>query len=62
MYYIINNGTQPVTTNYPFEVATGVNQSFIPVAVSGVNSPNPNFGQKYLLQSDGTRWVLISLG
>ncbi|GGN13114.1 hypothetical protein GCM10010967_56550 [Dyadobacter beijingensis] len=62
MYYIINNGTQPVTTNYPFEVATGVNQSTIPVAVNGINSPNPNFGQKYLLQSDGTKWVLISLG
>ncbi len=62
MYYIINNGTQPVTTNYPFEVSTGVSQSTIPVAVMGINSPNPNFGQKYLLQSDGTKWVLISLG
>ncbi|MCE7039144.1 hypothetical protein [Dyadobacter sp. CY312] len=62
MYYIINNGTQAVTTNYAFEVASGVSQSTIPVAVNGINSPNPNFGQKYLLQSDGTQWVLISLG
>lgn len=62
MYYIINNGTVSVNTNYSFEVATGVTQNFIPRALQGISSPNPNFGQKYLLQSDGTQWVLISLG
>lgn len=62
MYYIINNGTQSLTTNYSFEVATGVTQNVIPRALQGISSPDPNFGQKYLLQSDGTQWVLISLG
>lgn len=62
MYYIINNGAQSITTNYSFEVATGVTQNVIPRALQGVSSPDPNFGQKYLLQSDGSQWVLISLG
>lgn len=62
MYYIINNGTHSITTSLPFEVSTGVTQDSIPVAGTGIGFPHPNIGQKYLLQSDGTMWVLISLG
>jgi hypothetical protein len=62
MYYIINNGSQPITTSLSFEVSTGNTQNTIPVAGVGIGFPTPNFGNKYLLQSDGSTWVLISLG
>ncbi|KQN32480.1 hypothetical protein ASE92_17935 [Pedobacter sp. Leaf41] len=62
VYYIINNGGGAVTTSRSFEAATNTSQTTIPVASIGVASPNPNFGNKYMLQSDGTVWVLIQLG
>jgi|GEM_PF-1478402 len=62
MYYIINNGSQPVTTSSIFEVSNGNTQDTVPVAGVGIGMSFPNFGNKYLLQSDGTIWVLISLG
>lgn len=62
MYYIINNGTANITTNYAFEVSAGQTQNLIQPASVGIGALVPNFGQKYLLQSDGTVWVLISLG
>ncbi len=62
MYYIINNGSDQITTSAAFEVATGQTQNFIPKSLIGISSPNPNIGGKYLLQSDGTTWVLINLG
>lgn len=62
IYCIINNGSDKVTTNYAFEVSTNTTQSFIPKSGMGISVSYPNFGQKYTLQSDGTQWVLISLG
>ena len=62
VYYIINNGAAGITTSRAFEVSTGNTQTNIPNAATGIQSPNPNFGNKYMLQSDGAIWVLISLG
>ncbi|RZK93276.1 MAG: hypothetical protein EOO98_00030 [Pedobacter sp.] len=62
VYYVINNGVGPITTSRSFEVATGQMQNYVPVAASGIQSINSNFGNKYRIQSDGTLWVLIQLG
>lgn len=62
IYYIINNGGGAITTSRSFEVSTGQTQNFIPQAVTNINSPIINFGNKYQIQSDGTTWVLLQLG
>lgn len=62
IYCIINNGTTQITSSVAYEVSTGNTQNYFQVAGIGIGSTNPNFGNKYILQSDGTIWILIQLG